>query len=174
MPAFKVGRQWRFPTTQIENWLRHQGTQEASIDLIQNGKNTIAEQIPLECVQLIQDTFADALGVMVIITDMDGKPVTEFSNPCGLFSALGESPKLWETCMSHWREMAATISIEPQYARSFLGLLCARGLIRVGKELEGMVFIGGIAPYDWPPSDATSRPHPRSGSRRDCSNAGVS
>jgi hypothetical protein len=33
-------------------------------------------------------------------------------------------------------------------------LLGTRGLVRVGSELKGMVFIGGIAPTDWPPAEA--------------------
>ncbi len=32
--------------------------------------------------------------------------------------------------------------------------MCARGLIRVGLELKGMLVVGGIAPADWPPSEA--------------------
>ncbi len=34
---------------------------------------------------------------------------------------------------------------------SEMGLLCARGLIRAGAELKGMVVVGGIAPDNWPP-----------------------
>jgi hypothetical protein len=33
-----------------------------------------------------------------------------------------------------------------------MGLLCARGLIRFGSELKGMVVVGGIAPEVWPPA----------------------
>ena len=33
-----------------------------------------------------------------------------------------------------------------------MGLLGARGLVRVGIELKGMAIIGGIAPDDWPPA----------------------
>jgi hypothetical protein len=34
---------------------------------------------------------------------------------------------------------------------SSLGLLCTRGLVRIGTELKGMVVMGGIAPDAWPP-----------------------
>ncbi len=152
IPAIKVGRQWRFSMPQIESWMQTQGT--AVSPTISPTRTTqphdFTTQLPLACVQLIQDTFADALGIMIIITDMDGKPVTEFSNPCGLFASLSDVSELWEKCMVHWRKMAADLSLQPQFMPSFLGLLCARGLIRVGHELKGMVFIGGVAPDDWP------------------------
>ena len=153
IPALKVGRQWRFPAPALENWLQSQGATDAirpDLTSAHQSGSSLAAQLPLACVQLIQDTFADALGVMIIVTDMDGNPITDFSNPCGLFRALSESPTLWQNCMSHWREMAADLSLQPQFRRSVLGLLCARGLIRVGSELKGMVFVGGVAPDDWP------------------------
>ena len=151
LPAIKVGRQWRFPAEKIEDWL---GTQDASLfplNLPSTPKTELkTEQFPLECVQMMQDTFAEALGVMLIITDMTGKPLTEFSNACGLFAAIGDNDVLWEKCMTHWQGMADSLSLEPQYIESYLGLLCSRAFIRVGTELKGMVFVGGIAPESWP------------------------
>ena len=44
------------------------------------------------------------------------------------------------------------LALEPKFSLSEMGLLCARGLIRVGSELKGMVVIGGIAPDNWPPA----------------------
>lgn len=156
IPAIKVGRQWRFPTPQIESWMRTQGTAVSPTipHYPTTHLNTLDNQFPVACLQIIQDTFADALGIMIIITDMEGDPITEFSNPCGFFTALSDETEVWETCMAHWREMAEDLSLEPQFMPSFLGLLCARGLIRMGHELRGMVLVGGVAPDDWPPSPA--------------------
>lgn len=160
LPAVKVGRQWRFPTNQMENWLQERGTayphkgRAATILSPQSEKIDLNTNLPIASIQLMQDAFADALGIMVIITDMDGNPITEFSNPCGLFAELSDVPKLWQKCMRHWQEMAATLSLEPKFMQSYLGLLCARGFIRVGAELKGMVFIGGVAPQKWPLTEA--------------------
>jgi hypothetical protein len=41
----------------------------------------------------------------------------------------------------------------PRFMESLLGLLCARGLVRVGSEIKAMLVLGGIAPQHWPPSD---------------------
>ena len=54
-------------------------------------------------------------------------------------------------CVRSWQQMAASPAMEPKFYTSEMGLLCARGLIRVGSALKGMVVIGGIAPEAWPP-----------------------
>ena len=99
----------------------------------------------------------NCLGVMLVITDLGGKPVTEPSNPCGLFSAISGQPQAIQRCISSWHDLGQLLNIEPVFQRSHLGLLCARGLIRVGKELPGMVVAGCIAPEAWPPSDQELR-----------------
>lgn len=157
IPAVKVGRQWRFDSAEIYNLLGTQPTlkQQTNQQTFQPTSNGHLHAIlPLDCIQLVQDGFADALNVMIIITDMHGNPITEPSNPCGLFTALHAYPQVWQTCVDHWHDMAAKPVIAPQFTHSSMGLLCARGLIRVGHSLEGMVFVGGLAPENWPPSGA--------------------
>ena len=157
LPAIKVGKQWRFPSAQVHEWL---GTQTPPSPVqttpAQPQSHTpsgdMAELLPLECVQLILDTFADSLGVMLVVTDMDGNPITEVSHPCGLFAAISQTPNAVQKCVEDWRSLAADIDLQPKYTSSHLGLLCARGMIRVGAALKGMVFMGGIAPKQWPPS----------------------
>jgi excisionase family DNA binding protein len=158
LPAIRVGKQWRFSRDEIERWL-------ASAKLAAKPAPAIAaplaatpqlapalrDQLPLACAQLIQDGFADILGVMMVITDMQGQPVTQFSNPCGFYTALTKDPTTISHCIRGWQQLAANPAIEPKFFPSEMGLLCARGLIRVGAELKGMLVIGGIAPEVWPP-----------------------
>jgi len=157
IPAVKVGKQWRFSSDAIDVWLAAQSALPApSSSLLPTIEITpgddLASLLPLECVQLIQDTFADSLGVMVVITDMEGNPITEVSHTCGLFDAISEVPDAVHKCIESWHTLADAIDLEPKYMVSHLKLLCARGLIRVGSELKGMVVIGGIAPPNWPPT----------------------
>ena len=154
IPAIKVGKQWRFPGEQVESWL---GTKSGAVVPPQDSQpNTdqgdLASLLPLDCVQLILDTFADALGVMVVVTDMAGQPVAEVSHPCGLFIAIHHIPNAGQNCVEGWRKLGETVALEPKFAPGHLGLLCARGFIRVGPALKGMVIVGGIAPDCWPPS----------------------
>ncbi len=154
LPAIRVGKQWRFARAEIEQWLeraRQAGRPVLSAAGVAPAK---VEPFPSACIQLIQDAFADLLGVMMVVTDMHGQPVTQFSNPCGFYQALTRDPEAVGHCIRSWQQMAADPAIEPRFFPSEMGLLCARGLIRVGAELKGMVVIGGIAPEIWPPAAA--------------------
>lgn len=155
LPAIKVGKQWRFPGDQVDSWLNNQNTAAPpppSPKPDSPSPEGFASLLPLRCVQLIQDAFAEALEIMIVTTDMTGKPVTEVSNPCGLFGAISQTPDAVQKCVESWHNLAESIELEPNFMVSHLGLLCARGLIRVGTELKGMVIVGGIAPRHWPPS----------------------
>ena len=161
VPAVKVGNQWRFPRQQIDTWLKRQnGTTNGAPMITSAGGSITPSQavqdlrklLPLDCVQLIQDTFADVLGVMILVTDLNGEPVTRPSNPCGLFVAAETSPVAHKRCMQLWAGLAREPSLRPQFIQSHLGLLCARGLIHAGSELKAMLVVGGIAPAQWPPT----------------------
>ena len=63
LPAVKVGKQWRFPGNLVENWLQSQvATPPLPVQAQLYPKpNHLVELLPLPCVQLILDTYADAL-----------------------------------------------------------------------------------------------------------------
>ncbi len=154
LPAVKVGGQWRFPRQQVDAWLGQrtdaaQLAQPLQVDIL-----AAAELFPLDCVQLVQDGFADALGVMIVATDLDGQPITQPSNPCGLYTAAESSPLARQRCLELWARIASEPAMAPRFVESHLGLLCARGLIRIGSELKAMLVVGGIAPSEWPPTEA--------------------
>ncbi len=163
IPAVRVGKQWRFARTDVERWLQT-GRYGALPSLPAEDKapapaavakppDHLAEVLPLNCAQSAQDTFAELLGVTMVITDMQGRPVTQMSNPCGFVSALiGGRADAIQLCVATWQQMAGLVALEPKFALNEMGLMCARGLIRVGSELKGMVVIGGIAPENWPPN----------------------
>jgi excisionase family DNA binding protein len=157
IPAVKVGNQWRFPRAQVEGWLDRQQNGEATEPAPQAARSSaldVRKLMPLECVQQIQDAFADALGVMVMVTDLSGELITQPSNPCGLYSAAELSPVFHRHCRELWGQLARTPSLQPVYVQSHLGLLCARGLIRVGQDLGAQLVVSGIAPANWPPAPA--------------------
>jgi len=167
LPAIRVGKQWRFDRAEIERWLHSQAalpassavsapvtaaaTAAATSSAAARPAGHLSELLPLQCSQMIQDAFADALGVMIVVTDMQGQPLTQVSNACGLYAAVMGDQAAIARCIANWQKLAGAAMLEPRFAPSDLGLLCARGLIRGGNELKGMVFVGGIAPDAWPP-----------------------
>lgn len=176
LPAVKVGAQWRFPRRQMEQWLNMQFPAEdgnpsgapaqfaslahatapaAILDPVHSPggePSTLAVESPLDCVQIVLDTFADALGVMILMTDLRGRPLTRTSNPCGLVQAIESQPQAHARCLQWWVELARRPDMQPVFLPSHLGLLCTRGFVRQGESLRGMVIFGGIAPAQWPPS----------------------
>jgi excisionase family DNA binding protein len=123
--------------------------QGGQLPAIRVGKQWRFDQAEIE---LIQEAFAEALGVMMVVTDMEGQPVTRVSNSCGLYDTVIGNADAAARCIQGWQRMAGELTMEPKFAPSDLGLLCTRGLIRSGNELKGMVFLGGIAPDEWPPA----------------------
>jgi excisionase family DNA binding protein len=154
LPAIRVGKQWRFARAEIDRWLRSQAASGAAVQRAapDGAAPTLADLLPLPSLQLIQDAFAEALGVMMVVTDMEGRPVTRVSNSCGLYETVIGNAEAATRCIQGWQRMAGGLTMEAKFLPNELGLLCTRGLIRSGNELKGMVFLGGIAPDDWPPS----------------------
>ena len=163
LPAIRVGNQWRFPREAVEAWLNSRVVApggEPSRIVPRAAREVVpdlARVIPRECVQQILDTFADALGVMILLTDLEGNLITEPSNPCGLYSAVDTHPEAHRKCVELWVQMARNPTLRPRFMSSHIGLLCARGLVRVDRELKAMLIVGGIAPPDWPPDEVTIR-----------------
>jgi excisionase family DNA binding protein len=149
VPAVKVGRQWRFPAAEVRRWLAGE-TPPA------NGTPAVPSGPPAAATHDLAALFADLFGVMVVATDMEGRPITPVINPCGYFDAVAEAPGAVERCVDEWRTYTGDYDLEPRLRTSHLGLLCARAYIRKGNELIGMVLAGGIAPDQWPPDLETA------------------
>lgn len=155
LPAIRVGKQWRFAQADLDRWLQSGTAQPVSTTgpKLPAAPPLPAKQdlLPRPYVQMLQDAFADALGVTLVVTDMAGHPLTHVSNPCGLYAFVLRDDEAVTRCILDWQRIAGQIPLEPKFSPNDLGVLCARGLIRVGNELKGMVFCGGIAPDQWPP-----------------------
>ncbi len=156
LPAVKVGNQWRFPRREIETWLK---TQIENNQTGTNPKRSLPstahadELFPLECVQMILDGFATALEVTIALTDLEGNLLLPPSNPCGLLQSGPNDlqPNLHERCLKLWAPLIREPTFSPRFMETPLGLLCARGLVRVKGEVRAMVVLGGISPPEWPP-----------------------
>ncbi len=72
----KVGQQWRFYTSEVNDLLA--GVRRSS----ENEVPVSAEMLPLQCVQSIQDVFAEIARVGSVTADKEGKPLTKISNSC--------------------------------------------------------------------------------------------
>jgi excisionase family DNA binding protein len=134
LPAVKVGRQWRFPSEGVETLLAGGGFSPGRTPL---------DPAP---VQAVLDVSAPMLGVMMVATDMHGRPISGVANPCPWFAERAEDEATLAACTAEWRAMADDLDFSPRFQQASLGFECARVFIRSGSELVGMVLAGGVAP----------------------------
>jgi excisionase family DNA binding protein len=148
LPAMRVGKQWRFPADEIYR-------------LVSAGPVINTSPMDPQVAAASADVAAELLGVMVVVTDMEGHPITPIANPCPWMVQHAEDPEVLQTCIAQWHRMADDHTFEPQFSEGEHGFECARAFVRSGRELVGMVLAGGVTPqgahrtdlYDLDPDD---------------------
>jgi excisionase family DNA binding protein len=148
LPAVKVGRQWRFPEDRLHDWLQRRLPPSPRPE----GAAPAPVIFPPRALQPAAEFMGLSLGTMVVLTDLEGRPLCAPGNPCGLFEALHAYPGVLERCALGWQELAAEADLAPQWRTTPLGFLCARSLVRNGDRLVATVLAGGVAPAVWPPT----------------------
>ena len=148
LSAIKVGRQWRFPTSPIRELLGN-AIPSRPPDTKNNATGTL-EPSDGPGLQPTLDLVAELLGVMMVVTDMEGNPVTDVANPCAWFAERRDDPAVLEECVADWRAFASEQAFAPRFRLGPHDFECARSLVRHGNHLVGMVLAGGVAPGDWP------------------------
>ena len=138
LPALKIGYQWRFPPQDIERLLVVKPN-SATTD---GGPTAITPSTAASVIAVA----ADLLGVMMVVTDMQGRPLTGVANPCAWFAARAADRAAIAACVAEWKLLADQLEFEPQFQTGSLGFECARTFIRSGTSLVGMVLAGGVAP----------------------------
>lgn len=138
LPAIRVGKQWRFPADEIYGLV--------------SAAPPVVNTSPLDpaVAAAMADLAGDLLGVMVLVTDMDGHPLTPIANPCEWMQEHSDDPGVLQTCITEWQTMADDHSFEPAFQPGELGFECARAFVRSGRELVGMVLAGGVSPAGHP------------------------
>ena len=153
LPAVKIGRQWRFPAEPIEALVTHgRQTYDGSNPPVPGSAADPAEAArgpggpDLELAQPLLEVTAYLLGVMMLVADMQGRPLTEVANPCVWFAEHSDDPEVMEACSAKWHAMAEDPELRPRFRVGALGVECAHAFIRDGNHLVGMVLAGGVAP----------------------------
>jgi excisionase family DNA binding protein len=176
LPAIRVGRSWRFPADRIEALLDSgqadsmvpgpsatpappPSTASPSLSVVRStapkehpeeGADPVADDVAprlnTHAAGAAVEVAADLLGVMMVVTDMHGRPVTDVANQCGWFAARADSPDVLDTCVTEWRDLADHPDLTPRFQEGALGFECARAFIRHGSTLVGMVLAGGVSP----------------------------
>jgi excisionase family DNA binding protein len=139
IPGFKVGGQWRFSRREIEAWLSEQRAERDEMTV-----QPSPDALPRDYMQSIQAIFAEAMDVGSVVTQLDGQPLTQISNPCAFCELVLSTPEGFRRCASSWRSLASQSEPGPRLRQCHAGLLYARGQIEVEDEFVAMVFAGQI------------------------------
>ena len=146
LKGVKVGNQWRFPKDAVDALISGVRTEEAE-------KPAGREQVlPLNCIQPIQDVFADITQVSSLTTAPDGTPLTRLSSPCAFCSLILGSESGKQACIASWKKLASQPEVSPRFVTCHAGLHYARARIEIGGTLVAMVVAGQF--YASPPDPA--------------------
>lgn len=131
LPAVKVGRQWRFPAESIEAMFPLRTAAGTSgIDAAMAGD--------------LVGIVAEALGLMMVVTDVAGTPLTPVVRPVPRLAE--DADEALAECAAEWKALGEDPDVIPRFVEGGLGFECARAFIRSGPALVGMVLAGGVAP----------------------------
>ena len=151
LPGVKVGRQWRFPADRVAEQLGMAEAPSERVPAVLSDPPALDQMLVPGVAQSIADLMGDLFGVMAVITDMAGRPLTTVANPCGYFAAIADQPGAADACLAEWQHFAEEPHVAPRFVRTHLGFLCARTYIWVELKPVGMIVVGGLTPAAWPP-----------------------
>lgn len=127
LAGVKVGGQWRFAPQALESLTRGAVCEDDEADWGD-------EVLPIYCVQRMQDVFAEVAGIGAIVTDLQGQPLTQMSNPCKFCSLVLSSPAGKVACQNSWKQMGTDQTEPAHFLRCHAGLQYARAVIDLDEK----------------------------------------
>jgi excisionase family DNA binding protein len=146
LSGVKIGGQWRFHAQVVDALMRGQPAEPKPAARLP------AEPLPLECIQPIQDVFAEIAGIGAVLTGLDGEPLTELSNCSSFCRLILDQPTGRAACIESWRRLAAHPEETTGFATCHAGLQYARGRVSVNDTPAAMLIAGQF--YAEAPNDA--------------------
>jgi excisionase family DNA binding protein len=145
LTGVKVGQQWRFYEREINELL---GVTVSSSD--KSLVNTPTDVLPLNCMQPIQNVFAEIAGVAAVTTTREGVPLTRISNSCDFCKLILGSEGGRQKCITSWRKLAERKEAAPEFISCHAGLQYARAQIEVNGNPIALLVAGQF--YTTPPA----------------------
>lgn len=96
----KIGHQWRFEKTVVDRLLSH------TADPVPSAEIAGVEDLPVDCLQTIQNLVADISGLDAIMTDPDGRLLTEPRIQSALNREIISKPGGFESNKFYWQAFA--------------------------------------------------------------------
>ena len=139
LTGIKIGEQWRFSRDEVNALLS--GSPSPNPSPASAGP-VPASNLPLHCVQRLQNVFAEVAGTGAVTTTPNGEPLTEMSNSCRFCSLILASESGRRACIASWSKLAEQVAPEPQFATCHAGLQYTRARIELNGRLEAVLICG--------------------------------
>src|SRR6476659_8031903 len=104
LTGVKIGHQWRFSRQEIDSLVSGSPSQQDHVALPSAPLAT--DDLPIHCVQMIQNVFSEIAQVAAVTTGADGQPLTGFSSSCAFCNLILSSEKGREGCVASWRRLS--------------------------------------------------------------------
>lgn len=154
--GIKVGNQWRFPREEVDAILT--GRYFAAQEAVDPAKPTARiDPLPLNCIQAMQDVFAEVLGIGAITTDPDGNSLTKMSNPCQFCQLILNTDSGKQACVDSWKKLTEKTSPQTDFDVCHAGLLYARNRITINHQFRAMFIVGQFYASSPTPAEETRR-----------------
>lgn len=150
LKGVKVGNQWRFPRQTVAALLSDLPAVRG--EEVESTPRPVPTPIPYDCIQTIQNVFAEVAEVGTITIAPDGEPLTGISHSCPFCDLILGSQAGRRGCLTSWRKLAGQPEHQPQFATCHAGLQYAQARIEVNGRLQGMLLAGQF--YAIPPEPA--------------------
>jgi len=136
LTGVKIGNQWRFSRSEIDDLLAY------SPAVADSSPALTLDVLPLTCLQGMQDVSAEAFGVSAVITDAVGTPLTSMSAPCRFCRIIRRSEKGRAACRSDLGRIARRANSRVAQVTCHAGLQCTGASITINGG-KTAVFITG-------------------------------
>lgn len=153
LKGVKVGNQWRFPKDAVDAMLSGEPAPSGQA----SGLSESA--LPINCIQPIQDVFAEITQLSSLTTLPDGTPLTRLSSPCTFCSLMLDSPSGREACIASWKQLAGQPEQRPRFVTCHAGLHYARARIEIDGSLAAMLVAGQFYTTPPDPNEESARIH---------------
>ena len=141
--GIRVGGQWRFSREEVSALTG--GSSEPG----DNHQQLPGDILPLQCVQPIQQVFAEIAQVGSLTTSPSGEPLTAISNSCAFCNLILDTEAGRKACIASWKKLAGQPEKKPEFATCHAGLQYARARINIDGKPGAMVIAGQF--YVTPP-----------------------
>lgn len=139
LEGVKIGRQWRFPRSEVDALL---GLEPAAAVEAKEDIALSLEALPIHCVQAIQDVSAETVEVGAITTDSSGCPITEISNSCTFCDLILSTETGREACIGSWSKLSRQHESAPMFVTCHAGFQYARARIDLNDDPSAMLIAG--------------------------------